>query len=257
MTNEERDLIEKFMARVGGAAQSGFGSVPASQPNLPAIDPQADQFIAQEFQKYPEARYRVTQMAVVQEAALVQAQNRIQQLQFQLQQAEQALQAAQQQSNAGQQKSGGFFGGLFGGGQSAQPQSAQPQSAPPPGWGGRPAMPPQYQPQPMPYGMQPSAFSGGSGFLGSALTTATGVAGGMLAANALTSLFSGHHDGGMGEGDAAGATTNETIVNNYGDTGADPFAGAGVQADQGFDAGGGDWGGDAGGDWGGGDDQSF
>jgi hypothetical protein len=84
MTNEERDLIEKFMARVGGAAQSGFGSVPASQPNLPAIDPQADQFIAQEFQKYPEARYRVTQMAVVQEAALVQAQNRIQQLQFQL-----------------------------------------------------------------------------------------------------------------------------------------------------------------------------
>ncbi|CEF54502.1 DUF2076 domain-containing protein [Acetobacter ghanensis] len=250
MTNEERDLIEKFLARVSGAAQGGFGSVPASQPNLPAIDPQADQFIAQEFQKYPEARYRVTQMAVVQEAALVQAQNRIQQLQFQLQQAQQALQAAQQQSNAGQQKSGGFFGGLFGGGQAAQPQAA-----PPPGWGGRPAQAPQYQPQPMPYGMQPSMFRGGSGFLGSALTTATGVAGGMLAANALTSLFSGHHDGGM---DAAGmgGASNETIVNNYGDAGADPFAGAGVQPDQGFDAGG-DWGGDAGGDWGGGDDQSF
>ena len=96
MTNEERDLIEKFMARVGGAAQGGFGSVPGSQPNLPAIDQQADQFIAQEFQKYPEARYRVTQMAVVQEAALVQAQNRIQQLQFQLQQAQQALQAGSQ-----------------------------------------------------------------------------------------------------------------------------------------------------------------
>lgn len=254
MTNEERDLIEKFLSRVGGAAQGGFGSVPGSQPNLPAIDQQADQFIAQEFQKYPEARYRVTQMAVVQEAALVQAQNRIQQLQFQLQQAQQALQAAQQQASAGQQKSGGFFGGLFGGGQSAQPQSA-----PPPGWGGRPAAPPQYQPQPMPYGMQPSAFQGGSGFLGSALTTATGVAGGMLAANALTSLFSGHHDGGMGGGDMGmgASTTNETIVNNYGDAGADPFAGSGVQADPGFDAGG-DWGGDAGGgDWGGGDDQSF
>ncbi|MFT8468230.1 DUF2076 domain-containing protein [Acetobacter syzygii] len=252
MTNEERDLIEKFMARVGGAAQGSFGRVPGTQPNLPAIDPQADQFIAQEFQKYPEARYRVTQMAVVQEAALVQAQNRIQQLQFQLQQAQQALQAAQQQANAGQQKSGGFFGGLFGGGQSAQPQAA-----PPPGWGGRPAMPPQYQPQPMPYGMQPSAFQGGSGFLGSALTTATGVAGGMLAANALTSLFSGHHDAGVGDAGMGGTTTNETIVNNYGDSGADPFAGGGVQADQGFDAGG-DWGGDAGGgDWGGGDDQSF
>ena len=249
MTNEERDLIEKFMARVGGAAQGGFGSVPGSQANLPAIDQQADQFIAQEFQKYPEARYRVTQMAVVQEAALVQAQNRIQQLQFQLQQAQQALQAAQQQSNAGQQKSGGFLGGLFGGGSSAPPQ----QSAPPPGWGGRPGAPPQYQPQPMPYGMQPSSFSGGSGFLGSALTTATGVAGGMLAANALTSLFSGHHDSGFGDGGMGNPAPNETIVNNYGDAGADPFAGNGVPVDQGFDVGG-DGGGD---DWGGGDDQSF
>ncbi|MFT9258037.1 MAG: DUF2076 family protein, partial [Acetobacter sp.] len=114
MTNEERDLIEKFFARVGGSPQ-GFGSVPGTQPALSPIDPQADQLIAQGFQKYPEARYRITQMAVVQEAALVQAQNRIQQLQFQLQQAQQALQTAQQQG--GGQKAGGCFGGLCGGGQ--------------------------------------------------------------------------------------------------------------------------------------------
>ena len=87
MNNDERDLIEKFFARVSGAPQGGFASVPSTRPNLPPIDPEADQFIAQEFQKYPEARYRITQMAVVQEAALVEAQNRIQQLQFQLQQA--------------------------------------------------------------------------------------------------------------------------------------------------------------------------
>lgn len=109
MTNEERDLIEKFMARVGGAAQNGFGSVPASQPNLPAIDPQADQFIAQEFQKYPEARYRVTQMAVVQEAALVQAQNRIQQLQFQLQQAQQPCRRHSSRAMPGSRSLAGFL----------------------------------------------------------------------------------------------------------------------------------------------------
>ena len=39
----------------------------------------------------------------------------------------------------------------------------------------------------------------GSGFLGSALTTAAGVAGGMVAGNALMNLFSGGHPG-MGGG---------------------------------------------------------
>lgn len=255
MTDEERDLIEKFFNRVGGVQQGSFASVPGTQPSLPPVDQQADQLIAQQFQKYPEARYRITQMAVVQEAALVQAQNRIQQLQMQLQQAQQAVQAAQQ-GNAGQQKSGGFFGGLFGGGQSAQqPQ----QSAPPPGWGGNPGTAaPQYQPQPMPGGMRPGMFQGGSGFLGSALTTATGVAGGMLAANALTSLFSGHHDAAAG-GFGAAPMGGDTIINNYGDAASDPFAGGGAAPDSSFgsDWGGGDAGGDfGGGDWGG-DDQSF
>lgn len=249
MNNEERDLISKFVARVGGAPQGGFGSVPSTRPNLPPLDPEADQFIAQQFQQYPEARYRITQMAVVQEAALVEAQNRIQQLQFQLQQAQQAVQQAQQQQKSG---GSGFLGGLFGGGQQ------RPQQQTPPGWGGNtqaPPPPPQYQQ--MPYGMQPGMFQrGGSGFLGSALTTATGVAGGMLAANALTSLFSGHHDAGMGGGDAAGgwgagAPQSETINNYYGDnaSGADPFAGQGIAADSSFDANSNDFGGqDAGGD---------
>jgi hypothetical protein len=48
---------------------------------------------------------------------------------------------------------------------------------------------------------------GGSGFLGSALTTAAGVAGGMVAGQALMGLFSPHHDsfgGGFGGGGFAG-----------------------------------------------------
>ena len=49
-------------------------------------------------------------------------------------------------------------------------------------------------------------ITGGSGFLGSALTTAAGVAGGMVAGNALMSLFSPHqgYGGGFGGGGFGG-----------------------------------------------------
>ena len=46
----------------------------------------------------------------------------------------------------------------------------------------------------------------GSGFLGSALTTAAGVAGGLVAGNALMNLFSGSHSGGFGGGMGGGFT---------------------------------------------------
>lgn len=260
MNNEERDLIAKFVARVSGAPQSGFGSVPSTSPALPPIDPEADRFIADNFAQHPEARYRITQMAVVQEAALVQAQNRIQELQFQLQQAQQALQQAQQQKPA----SGGFLGGLFGGGNQQNTQ----QTTPPPGWGpgpqqtARPYNAPPPQMQTPPPGYQPGMFrQGGSGFLGSALTTAAGVAGGMMAANALEGLFSGHHGGDVGGG--WGNTPSETVINNnYGDSAAsDPFAGAGTSANSDFNANSFDngndsaWGDNSGGDWGGGSDD--
>ena len=96
MTNEERDLIARFIARVAGAPQGApqggsfiggpSGSVPQSQPALPPIDREADAFIAQQFQQYPEARYRITQTALVQEAAFAEAQNRIRRLEWELQQ---------------------------------------------------------------------------------------------------------------------------------------------------------------------------
>jgi hypothetical protein len=204
MTNEERDIISQFIARVAGAqqpAQPSFssGSVPATtQPALPPIDREADALIADLFQRYPEARYRITQLAFVQEQALIEAQNRIKRLEWELQQAKQALQQAQQAQQQGSRSGGGLFGGLFGGGSrgnQAPPQGGPwnqggaqpyyPQSAPPP-----PQYPPNYQP-----GMFQQR---GTGFLGSALTTAAGVAGGVVAGNALMSLFSGNH--GMGGG---------------------------------------------------------
>jgi hypothetical protein len=65
---------------------------------------------------------------------------------------------------------------------------------------------------------------GGSGFLGSALTTAAGVAGGVVAGNALMSLFSGRGNefggGGFGAAPAAGPwTTPAAPSQDYVDTG--------------------------------------
>jgi hypothetical protein len=221
MTNEERDLISKFVARVGGPPQGGFSrAVPTTGPALQPIDPEADRFIADQFQAYPEARYRVMQMAVVQEAALAEAGNRIQQLQQALQQAQQAQQQNAQQA---QPQSKGFFGGLFGGAAAAPQQQSSPwnqgapqqqQYAPPP--------PPQYAPN-YPPNTQPGMFQqGGSGFLGSALSTAAGVAGGVVGANLLMGMFSGHSGGGMFGGGGGygggfgGGMPQETIIeNNY------------------------------------------
>ncbi|MBX6373747.1 MAG: DUF2076 domain-containing protein [Acetobacteraceae bacterium] len=207
MNDEERRIITAFVERISGVQPSGGGqgagpwggSVPSTaaaqpqRPPLPPIDPEADRLIAELFQRYPEARYRITQFAFVTEAALIQAQNRIQELEWELEnarrQAEYA-QASSQQARSG----GGFLGGLFGGG-------GRPAAPPPP-------MPPRPQPLMPPAGaatpqmLQQSAMGpgrSGPGFLGTALTTAAGVAGGMVLGNALMSMFSGGHGGGAAQ----------------------------------------------------------
>lgn len=188
MTEEERRIITQFVERIAGAAPPpasggpspwGGGSVPSTQqrPPLPPVDREADALIADLFNRYPEARYRITQTAFVQEAALVEAQNRIRQLEWELENARQQAQAQPQR--------GGLFGGMFGGG---NPRPAAPMPPPP-----QPVYPPGYNP-----GMlQPQRA--GSGFLGTALTTAAGVAGGMVLGNALMSMFSGGHGGGAAQ----------------------------------------------------------
>ena len=234
MTNEERDIIGKFIARVGGATQpSGFasGSVPATQPSLPPIDRDADAFIGQSLAQYPEARYRITQLAFVQEHALVEAQNRIQRLEWELQQAQQAAQQAQQSGQ--RQGGGGFFSGLFGGG--SRPQAGPSQGDPrwggqgAPGYPGSQAQQPNYQqaappPPQYPPNYQQGMFQqrGGSGFLGSALTTAAGVAGGMVAGNALMNMFSPHQSSFGGEsGVGAGAASPWATPTDSGASGQD------------------------------------
>ena len=195
-------------------------------PALPPVDPEADRLIGDMFNRYPAARYRITQLAFVQEHALAEAQNRIQRLEWELQQAQQAAQQAQQQQR-GSGAGGGFFSGLFGGG--SRPAAPPPQGGPGPAWnqGGRsratqpttsrPPPPPQYAPE---LSARHVPALGGSGFLGSALTTAAGVAGGLVAGNALMNLFSGSHS--LAAAGSAAATP----------AGGGPWGGA--PADQGY-----------------------
>jgi hypothetical protein len=231
MTNEERDLITRFIERAAGVQTGGFGSGQGQQPpaqSLPPIDREADALIAELFNRYPEARYRITQMAFVQEHALVEAQNRINRLEWELQQARQAQQqaapppsgtspwgAAAQPQPPQQPSRGGLFSGLFGGGRSAPPPP------PPPGYGLQgyypPPPPPQYPP-----GYNPGLFQPqGTGFFGSALRTAAGVAGGVLAADALMNLFSGGH-----HGFASSAQAAEVVPGGF----TNPWGGGAEQA---------------------------
>ncbi len=216
MTNEERDLIIQFVSRTGGhPANSGFAaSVPSVGAGaLPPVDPQADALIGQLFEQYPEARYRITQLAFIQEHALAAATNQIAQLKQQMQQMMQQAQpaaaapspwGAPAQPQPQPQPSRGLFGGLFGGGQPAP----QPQYMAPP--------PAQYAP-----GYQPGMFQPqGTGFVGSALRTAAGVAGGIMAADAISGLFAGHHEAGGFGGGGFGAPAS------FGGADASPWAAA-------------------------------
>jgi hypothetical protein len=195
MTDEERRIITAFVERVSGAAQAqprpaspwgalGGGAQPAQQP-LPPVDPEADRLLADLMSRYPEARYRLTQMAFVQEAALVEMTNRIQQLEWEVENGRRQGAAAQNR---------GVLGGLFGGGSRPAPMPPRPQPQYPPGY--NPAM------------MQRS----GPGFLGTAMMTAAGVAGGLLLGNAIMgALGGGAAQAATAATDAAGAFGQDAV----------------------------------------------
>lgn len=195
MNDEERQIITRYVERVAGVSTAapastgpwGARSVPSTQPNanLPPVDPDADRLITDLFARHPEARYRLTQTAFVQEAALVNAQNRIQELEWQLENTQNQAQAAQQQPR-------GMFGGLFGGGgrQQQVPMTPRPQQIP--------------QPMGMNPGMMQGAGGGGGGFLRTAAMTAAGVAGGLVLGNMLMGAMGG--GGAAQAASAAGAT---------------------------------------------------
>ena len=223
MSPEERQLLTGLFDRIRASA------------NTPR-DPEAEALIANAVKAQPYAPYFLAQAVIVQNQALEAANQKLNELQAQLE---------SQQPQQGQPAGGGFLsslGSIFGGGPSAPPEPPRPQQPLPGGpWGQSPQAqaPRSYPPQPSyppqtPWGAPPVG-GGGGGFLSGALQGAAGVAGGVLLANSIRSLFGGHGGGfgGLGIGTGVGGLGSgvgggETIVNNYYDddsskNGADSF----------------------------------
>ena len=91
MTPDEKQIITDFVQRVvrgdqPAPAPSPWNRAPAAPPPpREPLDPEADALLKQLQDQYPEARYRLAQLAFVQEHALAEAQNRIAQLEWEAQ----------------------------------------------------------------------------------------------------------------------------------------------------------------------------
>ncbi|MBI6921974.1 MULTISPECIES: DUF2076 domain-containing protein [Pseudomonas] len=184
MNTEEQTLIDGLFGRIKQAEDP-------SQPR----DAQAQACIEQHLRQQPAAPYYMAQAILVQEAAIKRLDEQNKQLEAELKQARAQAEAAQASSSAQSTGGGGFLSSIFGSGGRNPAPAPQPQrpSAPPVASGGgwrEPSAPGFSQPpaQQPGFGAAP-ARSGASSFLGGAMQTAAGVAGGVLLAQGISSLF--------------------------------------------------------------------
>lgn len=170
MNEQEREVISDIFRRLEQVA---------NQPR----DPEAERFIAEKLRQQPYAPYAMAQAVYVQEQALANLQAENEQLRAELDQASR------------QPQQGGFLSSIFGGGAPRPPGPAynEPPARRASPWGGSQPQQPMQQSYgtPGPWGGSPMQARGGGGFLQTALSTAAGVAGGMMIANALSSAFGG------------------------------------------------------------------
>lgn len=165
MTPDERQLITGLFDRMRAFA-------------LPQKDREAETLINQAVGAMPDAPYMLVQSVLVQEQALEAANARVQELEARVRDLEEGPQP--------QQSGGSFLGGLFGG---TRPDAERrPSSVPVIGSraGSLPSVP-QSRAQAAPDMQQPA----GGGFMRSAMTTAAGVAGGMLLAEGIRNMLGG------------------------------------------------------------------
>ena len=141
--------------------ESLFSRLKQAESQSVPRDAAAERLIEQQLRQQPAAPYYMAQAILIQEAALKKLNAQVTELENRL---------AQQQP--ARQSSGGFLSSLFGGGE----RHAAPQQTP---WNSAPQQP------------YAAPAARGSGFLGGALQTAVGVAGGVVMADMLTSMF--HH----------------------------------------------------------------
>jgi len=170
MNDQERQVIADIFRRLEQVA---------NQPR----DPEAERFIAEKLRQQPYAPYAMAQAIFVQEQALARLQEENNQLRAELGHASR------------QPQQGGFLSSIFGGGvRPPDPAYNEPPTRRVSPWGAPHSVPQQ------PYGAQtqaPGPWGGGTaqprggGFLQTALSTAAGVAGGMMIANALAHAFGG------------------------------------------------------------------
>jgi hypothetical protein len=155
-------------------------------------DPDAEALIRRHTDAQPAVPYYMAQAIVVQQEALARAQERIQELEH----------------ARAEPRSGGFLSGLFGGDEDRTPAPAR---------GTRSRA-----------GFERFGQAGaGGGFLGGALQTALGVAGGFLIADAITGLFAAdaaaaaapapEHGPGLAEGDPSGDEDSDSSGEADGD----------------------------------------
>ncbi|MDD2046900.1 DUF2076 domain-containing protein [Pseudomonas putida] len=178
MNSEEQTLIDGLFGRLRQA----------EDPNVPR-DAQAQARITEHLQQQPAAPYYMAQAILVQEAALKRLDEQNKQLQAELNQAK-AQVAATTPSNSGR-----FLSSIFGSGtRDPQPQPQAPASAASGGgWRepsrsfNQPGVAAQQGFNAAP--AQTPARGGASSFLGGALQTAAGVAGGVMLAQGISSLF--------------------------------------------------------------------
>ena len=186
MNSEEQTLIDGLFSRL---QQAETDSAPR--------DAQAEARIKEHLTRQPAAGYFMTQAILVQEAALKSLDEQNKQLARQVEQLQAELQSAKAQPATTAPSSGGFLSSIFGG-SSRDPQPAPTQSPPASSGGGwrEPARPSfNSQPPQQNFGAAPPRQNyaqqqpAGSGFLGGALKTAAGVAGGVMLAQGISSLF--------------------------------------------------------------------
>ncbi|MGO4004647.1 DUF2076 domain-containing protein [Pseudomonas fluorescens] len=187
MNSEEQTLIDGLFSRLQQA-----------ETQADPRDAQAEARIKEHLNRQPAAGYFMTQAILVQEAAIKRLDEHNKQLAQQLQQAQDELQRAKTQAPATAPSGGGFLSSIFGGNREAPPAAAQaPAAFSGNGWrepGGSAAAAqstrPGFAAAPQNYAAPtPQAPAAGSGFLGGALKTAAGVAGGVMLAQGISSLF--------------------------------------------------------------------
>lgn len=250
MNGEERQLIQGLFDRMR--------NVPAQEK-----DREAEALINQGVRQIPDSAYMLVQSVLVQEQALQQAGERIEDLEARIRELEDQM----ARQPAPQQSSGGFLGGLFGGSSApARPAAAQrsgsvpsigsrPMGAPSgggsawgnaPGYGSRPQQAGSAWGGQQGFAGQQPAQAAGGGFMRSAMTTAAGVAGGMLVAGAISNMMGGGSAHAAGSQPASGTgsqpAASEPQQAAYNDADNDPGTYDVAQEDDGNDPGWGDGG---------------